>query len=95
MLTRVGFELAPSRYRSAALPVELSSPQGLEASFIQFKCTKYSRDNLTLSMRLDVQCFNSISESSSGYYEMITEDDSEIGTVFLGFFHVFYLLVIA
>ena len=41
MLTRVGFELAPSGYRSAALPVELSSPQGLEASFIKFKCTRY------------------------------------------------------
>ena len=48
MLTPAGFELAPSGYRSAALPVELSSPQGLEASFIQFKCTRYSRDNLTL-----------------------------------------------
>ena len=33
MLTRAGFEVAPSGYRSAALPVELSSPQGLEASF--------------------------------------------------------------
>ena len=33
MLTRAGFELAPSGYRSAALPVELSSPQGLEVSF--------------------------------------------------------------
>ena len=30
MLTRAGFELAPSEYRSAALPVEQSSPQGLE-----------------------------------------------------------------
>ena len=71
MLTRAGFELAPSGYRSAALPVELSSPQGLEASFIQFKCTRYSHDNLTLSMRMDVQCFNSVSEPSSGYYETI------------------------
>ena len=44
----------------------------LEASFIQFKCTRYSRDNLTLSMRIDVQCFNSISLSSSGYYETKT-----------------------
>ena len=33
MLTQVGFELAPSGYQSTALPVELSSPQGLEASF--------------------------------------------------------------
>ena len=48
MLTRAGFELAPSGYRFAYLPVELSSPRGLEASFIQFKCTRYSRDNLTL-----------------------------------------------
>ena len=31
MLTRVGFELTRLGYRSAALPVELSSPQGLEA----------------------------------------------------------------
>ena len=49
MLTRVRFELAPSGHRSAALPVELSSPQGLEASFIQFNCTGYSCDNLTLN----------------------------------------------
>ena len=33
MLTQAGFELAPSEYWSAALPVELSSPQGLEGSF--------------------------------------------------------------
>ena len=33
MLTCAGFELSPSGYRFAALPVELSSPQGLEASF--------------------------------------------------------------
>ena len=43
MLTRAGFELAPSGYRSAALLLELSSPQGLEASFIQLKRTRYSR----------------------------------------------------
>ena len=48
MLTQAGFEFAPSGYQSATLPVELWSPQGLEASFIQFKCTRYSRDNLTL-----------------------------------------------
>ena len=48
MLTHAEFELAPSGYRSAALPVELSSPQGLEASFIQFQCTRYSSDNWTL-----------------------------------------------
>ena len=72
ILARAGFELASSGYRSAALPVELSSPQGLGASFIQFKCTRYSGNNLTVSVSIDVQCFNSISESSSGYYEMIT-----------------------
>ena len=33
MLTRAAFELASAGYRSAALPVELSSPQGLEGSF--------------------------------------------------------------
>ena len=48
MLTRAGFELSRSRYRSAALPVELSSPQGLETSFTQLRRTRYSHDNLTL-----------------------------------------------
>ena len=48
MLSRTGFELAPLGYRSVALPVDLSSPQGSKASFIQFKCTRYSRDNLKL-----------------------------------------------
>ena len=33
MLTRAGFELAPSGYRFAALPFELSSPEELEASY--------------------------------------------------------------
>ena len=33
MSARAGFELASSEYRSAALLVELSSPQGSEASF--------------------------------------------------------------
>ena len=33
MLTKAGFELAPSGYQTAALTVELSSPQGMEASF--------------------------------------------------------------
>ena len=36
MFTQVGFELAPSGYWSAALPVQLSTPQGLEASFLTF-----------------------------------------------------------
>ena len=30
------------------IPVRRSSTQGLEANFIQFKCTRHSRDNLTL-----------------------------------------------
>ena len=60
MLTTAGFELGPSGYRSAALPVELSSPQELKVSLIQFKCSRYSRDNLTLSIRMDAQCFNFI-----------------------------------
>ena len=33
MLTRAGFELAPSGYRFATLPFELSSPGELEASY--------------------------------------------------------------
>ena len=40
--------------------------------FIQFKCTRYSRDNLTLSMRIVIQCFNYGSELSSGYYKTKT-----------------------
>ena len=32
MLTRAGFELAPSGYRSAALPFELSTRCGLDSS---------------------------------------------------------------
>ena len=31
---------------TAALPIELSSQQGLVASLIQFKCTKYFRDKI-------------------------------------------------
>ena len=34
--------LYASMLRSTALPIELSSQQGLEASFIRIKCTKYS-----------------------------------------------------
>ena len=48
MLTWAGFELAPLGYQSTALLAELSSPQRLDVRFIQFKCTRYSRDNLTL-----------------------------------------------
>ena len=47
----------------AALPIELSSQQGLVASLIQFKCTKYFRDDLMLVMKLVFR---------------ISEDDSEI-----------------
>ena len=63
---------APTVRVNAVHQLKLSNPQRFEASFIQFKCTRYSRDNLTLSMRMDVQCFNSISESSSRYYETKT-----------------------
>ena len=56
MLTRAGFELALLGYRSAALPVELSSLQRLEARQLNAYPCK------------GVQCFNSISESSSEIY---------------------------
>ena len=36
-LPRAGFELAPLGRRSAALPIELSSQQGLEPSFYPFQ----------------------------------------------------------
>jgi hypothetical protein len=36
----------------------------LVTSLIQFKCTKYFRDDLTLVLE-DAQCFNSVSEPSS------------------------------
>ena len=57
MLTRAVFELAPSGTPVfAALPVcrstELSSHWERCAHLMQFKCTRYSRDNLTLSMRI-------------------------------------------
>ena len=39
------------------------SQLGLVASLIQFKCTKYFRDDLTLVIE-DAQCSNSISEPS-------------------------------
>ena len=44
--------------------MELSSQQGVVASLIQFKCTKYFCDDLTFDLE-DAQGFNSISESSS------------------------------
>ena len=62
--SRTGFELASSGFWTAALPFELSSQLGLVASLIQFKCTKYFRDDLTLVFE-DAQCFNSISGPSS------------------------------
>ena len=40
---------------------ELSSQRGLIVNLIQFKCTKYFRDDLTFLLE-DAQCFNSISE---------------------------------
>ena len=63
-LSRAGFELTSSGFQTAALPIELSSQLGLVASLIQFKCTKYFRDDLTLVFE-EAQCFNSISEPSS------------------------------
>ena len=63
-IARAGFELASSDFLTAVLPIELSSQLGLVASLIQFKCTKYFRDDLTLVFE-DAQCFNSISEPSS------------------------------
>ena len=53
-------------HRSTALPVELSSPWERCAHLIQFKCTRYSWVN---TIRDDLQCFNSISESSSEKHE--------------------------
>ena len=47
MLTRAGFELAPSGYQSAALPVELSNSQGPEVSFYPS-----ARDILATTQRL-------------------------------------------
>ena len=35
------------------------------APLIQLKCTSNSRNNITFDIREDVQCFDSISESSS------------------------------
>ena len=52
-----------------ALPIELSSQLGLEASLIQFKCTKYFRDDLKLVLE-DAQCFNSNSEPSSEIWKL-------------------------
>ena len=45
--------------------------------FIQFKCTRDSRDNLKLHIRKDVQCFGSISESSSGEREQNFDYNSQ------------------
>ena len=63
-LSRAGFELASSGFLTVALAIELSSQLGLVASLIQFKCTKYFRDDLTLVFE-DTQRFNSISEPFS------------------------------
>ena len=65
-LTRAGFELASSGYLTVALPNELSSQLGTIYSLIHFKSTRDSRNNLTLYIFEDVQCSDSISESSSG-----------------------------
>ena len=46
-----------------ALPIELSRQLGLLASLIQFRCTKYFRDDLTLFFE-DAQCFDRILKPS-------------------------------
>ena len=51
-MTRVGFELAPSGYWSPSIPVELSNPQGLEASFVS---NLSARDILTTNLRLSMR----------------------------------------
>ena len=67
------FEFAPSGYRSAALPVQLSSPQGLEASFIQFKC---ARDPAGVNI---FQLTSAVSDYHEKFLFMyISEDNSEI-----------------
>ena len=43
-------------------------PTGIGGEFILFKCTKYLRDDLTLAID-DLQCFNSVTESSLETYE--------------------------
>ena len=68
MLTRTGFELASLGYRSAALPVELSNPQGLVASFYQ---TYVHRDIFQLT--------SAVSDYRKKFlFLYISEDDSEI-----------------
>ena len=61
-----GFELASSGFKTATLPIELSSKLGLVASLVQIKVTKYFRDDLTLVFE-DAQCFNSIIEVEYNY----------------------------
>ena len=52
MLTRAGFELAPSGHLSASLPVKLSSPPGLDASSLS---NLNSRDILATTKRLPMR----------------------------------------
>ena len=52
LLTRAGFELAPSGTPVRRSAVELSSHWERCAYFIQFKFTRYCRDDLTLSVRI-------------------------------------------
>ena len=52
-LARAGFELAPSVFKTAVLPIELSSQRGLVASLIQFKWTKYFHHDLTLVLEIE------------------------------------------
>ena len=60
-LARAGFELSPSGFQTAALPIEQSNEWRMVASLIPLKWTKYPRLDLTLIWE-DTQCFNSISE---------------------------------
>ena len=55
-LPRAGFELAPSGLRSAALPIELSSQQGLEPSFYPFQVHEIFSRQLKRYPYEDVQC---------------------------------------
>ena len=48
VLAEARFELTPSGFRSAALPIALFSPTGIGGEFYLLKHVKHFRDNLTL-----------------------------------------------
>ena len=53
MLTQAGFELAPSRYRSDALPIELVSPMENEcANSTTLSDLRFVVNNLTLDISI-------------------------------------------